>query len=393
MPRTRSGFFALLLTLLAFPAFAEVAVDRDKLIRQLPPPDRVVAAIPPAGDARETAVLRLGMMQEFSRMAQSLARPSLPRDLEAKVNQYWQAASQMQAQMQRDGFTQQQIMTIGETLFDSPKAAYQARRKLFANALDGELRTYALDWHDSQLDVRAALGTLPPDWLSGLPPEMLAILDKFYAQSALWFTVLVAWILLGLALGTTPFHLLPDDTWTLQRGRRRRHMAHRVGTVVEVRESIEEQRTVHRPVDQHGAPSGPDQVSVTRYHHAKMFMRSKDGEHVIKLTNQPFDVRTGHRLLEVYDARKGKYLFLYNYDLNRYLPMQPLRAFVKMRPWIFLPVWALGVLASLKFAPAYTLTALWAAPLGYLVLMGVLNGMRRRKFMREFAPKLVAAAA
>jgi hypothetical protein len=392
MPRNGSGFFALLLTLLAFPAFAEVA-DGDRLISQLPPPDRVLAAIPPRDDARETAVLRLGMLQEFSRMAQSLGRQSLPRDLEQSINQYWQAALQMQAQMLAGEWSQQQITAVGETVFPSPKAAYQFRRKMFSEVLDGDLRAYALGWHDSQPDVRAALGTLPPEWLSELPPELRAVLDKFYAQSTLWFALLITWLVVGIALGTTPFHLLPDDPWTLQRGRRRRRMEHRVGTVMEVREAIEEQRSVRRPVDQHGAPTGPDQVSITRFHHMKMFMRSKEGEHVIKLTDQPFDARAGQRVLEVYDARAGKYLFLYNYDLKLYLPMPRLRGFVKMRPWILLPVWALASLGALKFAPVYALTALWATPLVYLVLMGFLNGRRRRKFMREFAPKMVATTS
>lgn len=392
MPRTRTGFFALLLTLLAFPVYAEVA-DGDRLIRQLPPPDRVLAAIPPRADARETEVLRLGVLQEFSRLAQSLGRQSLPRELEQNINQYWQAASQMQAQMLGGTWSQQQITAVGETVFSSPKAAYQFRRKMFADVLEGDLRAYALDWHDSQLDVRAALGRLPPAWLSGLPPEVHGMLDKFYAQSTLWFALLICWVVLGIALGTTPFHLLPDDPWTLQRGRRRRRMKYRVGTVVEVREAVEEQRTVRRPVDQHGAPTGPDQVSVARFHHMKMFMRSKDGEHVIKLTNQPFDARAGQRVLEVYDARSNNYIFLYNYDLKLYLPMEKLRGYVKMRPWILLPVWALASLGALKFAPAYALTALWATPLVYLVVMGLLNGRRKRKFMRQFAPRMVAATS
>lgn len=396
---------ALLSALLsgAPPAFAQATDQQERLLRQLPSPDHVLAAIPARKDPIENEVLRIGMLMEFNSMAQSLAQARMPRELVDAANQYYAAQARMHdallKQLGADASpgarqaAEGRIRETGIAIYTSPRAFHKARRDLFAKALEGELREYALAWHDSQPDVRTAVGYLTPDWVRELPPPLIPVVDSLFSLPGwLWIALLLAWTALGITFRTAPFHLLPGDVWTLQRGLQRLPMKHRVSTVIEVRESVERVTTTVEERDgQNNFLSS--RTYTNSYHHVKLFLKSQDGEHAVTLTNQGFNAREGHRILEVWDPKKNLYLFFHNYDLKTFLPMDYINRFVKMRPKILIPVWLLSTYATLLIAPTYLPYATFGIPVVYLVFMNILNRRRRRKFRREMAPRMIEATS
>lgn len=388
----------------AGPAHAQLTDEQAVLIRQLPPPERVLAAIPPRKDPVENEVLRIGMLMEFNSLAQSLASSRMPRDLVDAADQYYAAQAQMrEALLQQLGAgndpearqaAERRIIDVGESMFSSPRAVYKLRRQLFGDVLQGDLREYALAWHDKDPDARTAVSYFTPQWVRALPDPLIPVVDvMFNLPRAFWIALLAAWIALGIALRTSPFHLAPEDVWTLQRGRQRLPMQHRVSTVVDVRESVEKVSRRVQEVDGYNNTIS-DRTFTSTFHHVKLFLKSRDGERAVTLTNQGFDARAGHRILEVWDPKANMYLFFHNYDLGTTLPMGFIHQFVKMRPKIVIPVTLLAAYGCFVFFPAAfsTYTALGIAVV-YLIFMGILTRRRYRKFVREMAPKMVRATS
>lgn len=403
MFRVLSRVLALCMVSFAMPAFAQQYTDNTHLLRQLPSPDRVLAAVPSRKDPVETELLRIGVLQEFNSLAQSLALSRMPKDLVDASNQYYAAQAQMrEALLKRLGGDQspqarqaaeRRLRDVAESLFKSPREFVKLRRQMYANVLDGELRDYALAWHDNDPSMKSVISYMTPGWVRQLPAPLVGIADTIFTLPALfWLGLLAAWGVLGIAFRTSPFHLLPTDVWTLQRGRQRVPIAHRVSTVIEVRESLE---TVDTTVEERDGNNNPvaTRTFTRNYHHVNLFLRSQDGEHTVTLTNQGFNARAGHRILEVWDPKKDMYLFFYNYDLKTFLPMGHIDQFVKMRPKILIPVWLLTLYGALTFAPMYLPWATYGTPVVYLMFMNILNRRRRKKFKREMAAEMIAATS
>lgn len=228
-------------------------------------------------------------------------------------------------------------------------------------------------------------------WIADAPPPLLHAYDRVRAiPDAIWIALLLVWLILGIAFRATPFRLLPDDPWTLQSGRGRRRIAHSVGSIAEVRVSMEQ--IYDDPFNGNGFAKGMPRMSIETIRRLRLFIRPGDGENALTLTNDDFDVRQGHRILEVFDPKSQQCLFLYNCDLKQYQPAPFVGQFVKMRPWLLLPVWLLAMFAVGAFAPHTSPYVFFGAPLLYLALIRVLNSRRGEIFMRDMAPKMVAAA-
>ncbi len=380
---------------LAAVAAAELTDEQVRLIQALPPVAKIEAALPKRSDPGEAAVDRMMVLQQFSEMAASIAPGLRDPELKKQVNQYHAAlvAGLPEAERALQG---RQAHELSARMYSDLREGWQVMRGVYEKTLDGALRAYALDYFGRQVNVytrqeptnpvEAYVAELPEPWRSRAE-TVLAV------PGAVWIALLIVWLVFGVATRTVPFRLSPQDPWKLQRGRELRPMRFEQVLVEDVKDLVRETPHYHTPRDAQGNPSGLTTVSHTRTHIVTMFVRGVDGrEDSLKLVNHDFDVRRGHRVLAVWEG-DGKYcLFLYNHDLRRYLDLPRLRKFVKMRPWLLVPVWALTTVAVAAIQPGFVLLPLCLTPIVYLIFMGIVNARRRRVFLKEMAPRLVQEA-
>ncbi len=379
---------------LAAMAAAELTDEQVRLIQALPPVSKIEAALPKRSDPAETAVDRMMVLQQFSEMAASIAPGLRDRELKAKVNQYHAAlvAGLPEAERLLNGRNADELSA---RMYSDLRDGWKVMRGVYERTLEGDLRKYALDYFDRQIHVYTRREPANPveSYVAELPEPWRTAAEKVLAvPGAVWIALLVLWLVLGIARRTAPFRLLPENPWTLQRGGKLRSMTFQQVLVEDVKEMVRVTPWIHTPRDAQGNRSGPDQVSETRTHTLTLFVRGIDGrETSLKLVNHDFDVRRGHRLLAVWEDDKYC-LFLYNHDLRKYLHLPRMRKFVKMRPWLLIPVWALTTLLTAAISPGLSSLALVLTPILYLVLIGILNARRRRVFMKSMAPRLVQEA-
>ncbi len=380
---------------LAAAAAAELTDEQVRLIQALPPVSKIEAALPKRADPGEAAVDRMMVLQQFSEMAASIAPGLRDPALKTQVNQYHAAlvAGLPEAERALNG---RKAHELSARMYSDLRDGWKVMRGVYEKTLDGDLREYALDYFERQIHVYTRQDPTNPveAYVAELPEPWRTRAEKVLAvPGAVWIALLVVWLVLGIATRTVPFRLSPQNPWMLQRGRKLRPMRPEQVIVEEVKEMVRVTPHVHIPRDAQGNRTGPDQVSETRTHIVTMFVRDIDGrESSLKLVNHDFDVRRGHRLLAVWEG-DGKYcLFLYNHDLRRYLHLPRLRKFVKMRPWLLIPVWALTTLLAAAIQPGLVLLPLCLTPIVYLIFMGILNARRRRVFMKKMAPRLVQEA-
>ncbi len=380
---------------LAATAANELTDEQVRLIQALPPVSKIEAALPKRSDPGEAAVDRMMVLQQFSEMAASIAPGLRDPQLKKQVNQYHAAlvAGLPEAERALQG---RQAHELSARMYSDLRDGWKVMRGVYEKTLDGDLREYALGYFERQIHVYTRKEPTNPveAYVAELPEPWRTWAEKLIAVPvALWIALLIAWLVLGIATRTTPFRLSPQDPWKLQRGRKLRPMRFEQVIVEEVKDLVRETPHYHTPRDAQGNPSGPTTVTHTRTHIVTMFVRGVDGrEDSLKLVNHDFDVRRGHRVLAVWEG-DGKYcLFLYNHDLRRFLDLPRLRKFVKMRPWLLIPVWALTTAAVAAIQPGLVLLPLCLTPIVYLVFMGIVNARRRRVFMKKMAPRLVQEA-
>jgi hypothetical protein len=273
-------------------------------------------------------------------------------------------------------------------------------REQFANSLSGELREFALDWHDTQISRANEPDSVKEArrWVAELPAPWRGVVSPIISlPNYLWIALLMVWLVYGLARRTGPFRLIPEDAWVLQRARKKLRMehAHVIVTSVKDREDL----SVHVRVDQnpHGIQYGgaTAHARVDRKVTTWITFRADNGQAgSFELVNQPFSVDRGHQMLLVTDARNGDIIFVYNHDTSEYLRLRHLKSFVKMRPWILIPLTVLTWIAALVMgvSPDAQQAIIIGTPIAYLVWIKLLNLTRREIFMKKFAPRLVEAA-
>lgn len=380
---------------LAAASAAELTDEQVRLIQALPPVSKIEAALPKRADPGEAAVDRMMVLQQFSEMAASIAPGLRDRELKAKVNQYHAAlvAGLPDAERALNG---RKAHELSARMYSDLRDGWKVMRGVYERTLDGELRRYALDYFERQIHVYTRQEPTNPveAYVAGLPEPWRTRAEKVLSvPGAVWLALLLIWLVFGIATRTVPFRLSPQDPWMLQRGRKLRPMRFEQVLVEDVKEMVKVTPHVHIPRDAQGNRTGPDQVSETRTHVATLFVRDIDGrESTIKLVNHDFDVRPGHRVMAVWEG-DGKYcLFLYNHDLRRFTDFPRLRKFVKMRPWLLIPVWALATMLVIAIQPGLASLAVFLTPIAYLIFMGIVNARRRRVFMKKLAPRLVQEA-
>lgn len=380
---------------LAAAAAAELTDEQVRLIQALPPVSKIEAVLPKRPDRAEAVVERIMVLQQFGEMAASIAPGLRDPALREKVNQYPAAVRAGIPEMER-ALNGRNAHEVAERLYPDIRDGWKSMRGVYERALDGELRKYALGYLDRQIHINSRHEpTNPVDaFVAELPEPWRTPAEKVLAvPGAVWLALLVVWLVLGIAFRTVPFRLLPEDPWKLQRGRKVRPMRFEQVLVEDVKEMERVTQHVVIPKDAQGNRAGPDQVSHTRTHVATLFVRDIDGrESTIKLVNHDFDVRPGHRVLAVWEG-DGKYcLFLYNHDLRHLTDFPRLRKFVKMRPWLLIPVWVLSIVLVAPIEPSLAWVPVYATPIVYLICMGIVNSLRLRKFLKKMAPRLVQEA-
>lgn len=269
-------------------------------------------------------------------------------------------------------------------------AELQQRIEYYSRQLDQGRPSSAHDFFALLfLSAESAALKLPSPWNTHA-------LRVFGLSSTFWISLLLVWLVLGIAFRTVPFALAPDNPFLLLRGRKKIRLGWSWSTVVGVQshtqQTVREYERVEK--DQYGFetrhPAGSHTVTT---HYLNVFVRDSSGqEHAIQLVNTSFEVRQGHTLLSVWNERTRRYLFFYVKELDRFTVMPDAGRSFRMRPFILIPVWILGALLVDRLAPKYGLWAVGLVPLAYLMLMGVIKQLRLRKFRRKLAPVIIAAA-
>lgn len=410
MPRTPPRPLAVLMILFvtAIPAAAqELTARQTRLLEALPPVEAIVAALPERRNELDATVERRVVLTQFSDMVFYLARDIPEGPLKQRADGYHNTAKQETLRILRHLGVRNPTTTefwrarptVTETwarMHGDETATRKVIRELFKETLDGELRDHALDWFNGRIS-RADEPQFVKDarhWVRELPEPWRGHVSKVTnAPNYVWISICLVWLVLGIATRTVPFRLMPDNVWLLQRARKMLGMAHGHVTVLDIKATEEIQQNINVRVDGYGN-AAPAHVHISRKRTLTLFVRGTGGEWTFDVVNQRFDVRVGHTLLVVADARTNGILFVYNHDMREFLRMPELKSFVKMRPWLLIPIAGLALFGGLavESSPEVKAAVAVVTPLVYLVFMKLVNLTRRERFMSKMAPRLVEAA-
>jgi hypothetical protein len=389
-------------------AAADLTDQQKRLLEALPGIDRVVAAAPVIHDPVENTVSREIALGHFQALADSIAKlnPAAQEALlAAGANRYYSAIREERlATMKRIGAwgnerkfaaTEQKMLTIARAMNADPQKFYLFRAHLFQTLLDGELREYAMDWHYRNGGDSVPL---PPKvqmavWAGKLPPPIRELAEAALALPGIvWVGLLLAWVAYGVTRRGGPFRLDPNDPLTLMVGKKRRHMAFHDGIITD--NNVRETERVHvsYKVNEYGQRQGPDDVRTYHSLTQNLNLHELSGRNIpITLRNHEFQVHDGQRVLVVYDKKSTKFLFLHNRDngVTRYMPL--LMSYYRLRPLIFIPLWALTAVVAEEFAPQWFTIVLLVFPVVYFFITWRLNRRRWKKLESELIPGIIEA--
>jgi hypothetical protein len=272
----------------AAPALAELDSRQIRMLESLPTPQAVIAAAPKQEDPIATSEMQRMALGFFSELAEKIAPKRSMEEALKYVGPYNGASQDLyNAEIKslmgkRTGeaarkAAEQKLFELMLTVNSSQEERISIVRNLSQSLLTGETREFALDLLAAHLLERRRQA--PANWLEAyaarLPDPLFGYAMRILSlPRTVWIGVLAVWLVLGIAMRTTPFQLVPGDQWLLQRGRKRRAMAQSSGIVADVQVIGRGQSFAHDQVLRNqivgskcsAASSGPRFSAVTRMH-------------------------------------------------------------------------------------------------------------------------------